>query len=457
MTGQALAAPAAPIPMTIERLAALPPNDQEAYISSLNSDQQAQVRAALASQSKQVLLQRGADFLARTIDKTSLAVMANGGALSQGWPVGGGTLTFNIPQTINGWIRSYIIRFTATITNGAGTSAVYGLTPAGVFGLFPEVVFQYGNVQQRFPLKVWADLKQVKAKMEPLAYEPVLGGGRAIASIDTYLNGGSSFGVAVGANTWTFEVEIPANLIHSLDVRGMIPLSAQQTPVQVVLTCNAAPFGADPLTNALYAVSGSGHTTVVSAATITVLAKYRDGFSFTQRQKMTLDVENLPTMQFSYDGTLNSLAANQSQPYQIKHIGRHYYVLAYVIDAQASNTFCADTNLVQLDVVQDAAGTNALWRVGGDTNVSVNEFLADLRKDIKQDLPEGVIPFIYAPGQNTVNPDNMDGIAVFDNTPGNGWPGAQFRVKIGAVGAVGNGPRIQYYTVYETESGFTSL
>ncbi len=81
----------------------------------------------------------------------------------------------------------------------------------------------------------------------------------------------------------------------------------------------------------------------------------------------------------------------------------------------------------------------------------------DLRKDVKQDLPEGVIPFVYAPGQNTVNPDNMDGIALFDNTPGNGWPGAQFRVKVSAVGAVGNGPRIQYYTVYETESGFTSL
>lgn len=450
-----MAVQSVPVPMTIERLAALPASDQTAYIASLSTDDQARVRAALSRQNRAQILANAADFLARTIDKTSLGVMANGGALSQAWPTGGGTLTFNLPQAINGWMRSYIVRFTGTITNAAGTSAVYGLTPAGVFGLFPEIVLQFGNVQQRFPLKVFADLKQLKAKMEPLAYEPVLGGGRAIASVDTYLNGGASFGVAVGANSWTFEVEIPGNIIHPLDARGLLPISGKDTP-QILVTCNAAPFGADPLTNALYAVSGSGHATTVTG-TISVLCKYRDGDSFTQRNRMALDLGNLPTMQFAYDGTLNSLAANQSQPYQVKHVGRHYYVLAYVIDAQASNTFCADTNFSQIDVVKDSAGQNALWRVGGDTNISVNEFLADVRKDLKQDLPEGVIPFIYAPAMNTVNPDNMDGVAFFDNTSGNGWPGAQFRVKVAAVGSVGNGPRIQYYTVYETESGFQTI
>src|SRR5690242_16268369 len=166
-----MAVQSVPVPMTIERLAALPASDQTAYIASLSTDDQARVRAALSRQNRAQILANAADFLARTIDKTSLGVMANGGALSQAWPTGGGTLTFNLPQAINGWMRSYIVRFTGTITNAAGTSAVYGLTPAGVFGLFPEIVLQFGNVQQRFPLKVFADLKQLKAKMEPLAYE----------------------------------------------------------------------------------------------------------------------------------------------------------------------------------------------------------------------------------------------------------------------------------------------
>jgi hypothetical protein len=446
-----------PQPLSIEQIAALPADKQQAYIAALPPAQQQQVQAQLAAQGKRAILQAGADYLARTLEKTQLCVMTSGGALSQAFPAAGGTLSFTVPQTLNGWMTDYIIRVTGTITLAAGTSAVYALTAAGVLGLFPEVVLQYGNNQHRFPLRVLQDYKQLRGKIEPVTWEPVLGSGRAIASEDTYINGGGTFGVAVGANTWTFETVVPCNLIHGLDPRGALPIMGGSTTPTIQLTCNSAIIGADSMKNVLYAVSGTGHAVSAIALTISVFARYRDGDTLTSRQKMNLNLGSLGTMQMAYDGTLANLAANQLQPYQIKHVGKHYYVLAYVIDAQLSQTFCVDTNIAQVDITKDASGQNAFWRYGGDTNIGVQEWLANIRRDIKQDLAEGCLPFVYGPGQNTVNVDNSDGIAVFDNTPENGWPAAQFRVKASAVGALGSGPRVEYYVIYENPNGLQAI
>lgn len=445
-------------PVTIEQLASMTPSDQQAYIAGLPADQQAVVQAQLAQQNKKAIMQAGADYMARTIDKTSLCVMTNGGALNQAWPAGGGQLSFTVPQTLNGWLRGFVIRVSLTVTLGAGSSAVYGLTAGGVLTLFQNVILQYGNNQISIPLRVLYDYYQLQGVWQQNPWENVASIGRNIATIDTYLSNANAFPVAVGANTWVFEVFVPCNWVHLLDVRGMLPISGGATQPAVQLLCNAAPFGADPMKNTLYAVSGTGHTAVVTG-TVSVFAKYRDGDTMTTRQKLALSLGNLGTMQAFYDGTLNNLAANQTQPYQIKHIGRHYYVLAYVIDAQASQTFCADTNFLQLDVVKDAAGTNTLWRAGGDTNLDVREWFVDnmRRLGLKQDLAEGVIPFVAAPVTNTVNADNQDGIAIFDNTPGAGWPAAQFRAKVGAVGALGSGPRVEYYVIYENPSGLVTI
>ena len=73
-------------PVTIEQLASMTPSDQQAYIAGLPADQQAVVQAQLAQQNKKSIMQAGADYMARTIDKTSLCVMTNGGALNQAWP-----------------------------------------------------------------------------------------------------------------------------------------------------------------------------------------------------------------------------------------------------------------------------------------------------------------------------------------------------------------------------------
>lgn len=444
-------------PLTIEQIAALPSDKQQQYIASRPQAEQAQIQAQLANQGKRALLQAAADYLARTKEKEVLAVMTSGGALSQLFPTAGGAISFTVPQTLNGYMTKYIVRVTGTITLAAGSSAVYALTAAGVLGLFPEVLLTYGNAQHRLPMRVIQDYKQLRGKSEPVTWEPVLAGGRAIAALDTYLNGGGTFGVATGANTWTFETEIPCNLIHDLDPRGMLPIMGGSTQPTVQLTCNPAIIGTDAMKNALYAVSGTGHAVSAIALTITVQAKYRDGDTLTQRQKMNLNLGGLGTMQAAYDGTLNNLAINQTQPYQIKHVGKHYWVLAYVIDAQLAQTFCVVGNVSQVDIVKDASGTNAFWRYGGDTNISYLEWLANIRRDLKQDLAEGCLPFVYATQENTVNIDNNDGISIFDNTPETGWPAAQFRVKVGAVGALGSGPRIEYYIFYENPLGLQTI
>lgn len=443
-------------PVSIEQLASMTPAAQQAYISGLPADDQAKAQAALAAQNRRNIMQAGADYMARTIDKTAVCVMTNGGALSQAWPAAGGSLSFTAPQTLNGWMRGFVIRLNLTVNLAAGTSAIYALTAGGVLSLIQNVILQYGNNQISIPLRVLLDYYQLQGVWQQNPWENIASIGRNITTIDTYLSNGNAFPVATGNNTWTVEVFVPLNWVHLLDVRGMVPMSGGQTQPTIQLTCNSAPLGADPMKNTLYAVSGSGHAVTVSG-TVQVLAKYRDGDTLTTRQKLALSLGNLGTMQAFYDGTLNSLAANQTQPYQLKHIGRHYYVLAYVIDAQASQTFCADSNISQIDLTRDAAGSNVIWRAGGDTNVDVREWFADLRRGLKQDLQEGVIPFVAAPVTNTVNLDNNDGIAVFDNTPGAGWPAAQMRVKVGAVGAVGSGPRIEYYTIYENPSGLITI
>ena len=444
-------------PITIEQLASMTPSDQQAYVAGLPADQQAVVQAQLAQVNKRSLMQAGADYMARTIDKEAICVMTNGGALSQSWPAGGGLLSFTVPQTLNGWLRGYKIRLSLTVTNAAGTSAVYALTAGGVLGLIQQVTLWYGNNQQQFPLRVLLDYYQLQGQWQQNPWQNVPAIGRNTASIDTYLSGGNSFPVATGANSWTVEVFVPCNWVHLLDVRGMLPISGGQTQPTITLLCNSAPFGADPMKNVLYAVSGTGHATTITG-TVSVYAVYRDGDSLGTRQKLALSVGNLGTMQAFYDGTLNQLTANQTQPYQLIHIGRHYTVLAYVIDAQASQTFCATTNISQIDVVKDAAGSNILWRAGGDTNLDIREWFATrIRAPLGQDLQEGVIPFVFAQGSNTVNIDNTDGIDVFDNTPGNGWPAAQFRVKVGAVGALGSGPRVEYYTIFENPQGLVVI
>ena len=444
-------------PITIEQLASMTPADQQAYVAGLPADQQAVVQAQLQQVNKKALMQAGADYMARTIDKEAVCVMTNGGALSQAWPAAGGLLSFTVPQTLNGWLRGYKIRLSLTVTLGAGTSAVYALTAGGVLSLIQQVTLWYGNNQQQFPLRVLLDYYQLQGQWQQNPWLNVPTIGRNTASIDTYLSNGNAFPVAVGANTWVVEVFVPCNWVHLLDVRGMLPISGGQTQPFITLLCNSAPFGADAWNNTLYAVSGSGHTVAISG-TVQVFAVYRDGDTMGTRQKLALSVGNLGTMQAFYDGTLNSLAPNQTQPYQIVHIGRHYTILAYVIDAQASQTFCATTNIAQIDVVKDAAGSNILWRAGGDTNLDIREWFATrIRTPLGQDLQEGVIPFVFATGSNTVNIDNTDGIDVFDNTPGNGWPAAQFRVKVNAVGALGSGPRIQYYTIFENPQGLVVI
>lgn len=444
-------------PITIEQLASMTPSDQQAYIAGLPADQQAVVQAQLSQVSKKSQMQAGADFLARTIRKSAICPMTNGGALAQAYPAAGGTLSFTVPQTLNGWLEGFVVKFVGTMTLGAGAGAVYALTGAGPLALFRNITLWYGNNQISIPARVIFDYFRLRRRLAQNPWESIVAGsGLNVAAVDTYLSNGNAFPVAVAANVWSFEVFIPCNWIHGLDVRGMLPISGGMTQPTVQITCSGAPFGTDAMINAVCSAGGAGHV-ATTAGTVTVIAKYRDGDSMTTRQKLALSVGGLGTMQAFYDGTLNGLVALANQNYQLKHIGRHYYVLAYVIDNVASTAFSTDANINQIDIVKDASGSNVLVRYGGDTNVNILEFFADKRRIFGQDMPEGVIPFVHAPESNVITPDNADGINIFDNTPGNGWPAANFRIQVAAVGAVGAGPRIEYYTIYENPQGLVTV
>src|SRR5256714_9335997 len=106
-------------------------------------------QAHLAAQAAAMQLQQNRQFMALGIRKKALAQQANGGANKQAF-VAGQPLTYNIPTPNNGFFVGFLGNFLLTVTLGAGTSAVYGLTAAAPLSVLDSIVVNYGGPQHNF-------------------------------------------------------------------------------------------------------------------------------------------------------------------------------------------------------------------------------------------------------------------------------------------------------------------
>lgn len=374
-------------------------------------------------------------FMALSIRKEALAMQANGGALNQSWNTGQ-PLTYTIPTANNAFLTGFWVQCKLTGTLASGASAVYGQTAGFPLTLIDSIQVQYGGQQHNFRpyiLKYLAQLMGVRAGGQP---RPVPVAGQSDAYLDGYYSN-FPWGVATGANTWTFSFYVPMNLLHPQDVRGILPIQNGETSCQVIVNCAGAPLGLDPILNAVYPVSGSGHSITMSG-TIAVIAEYKDGQTYAQLAALQPNLSGIETLQLMRDAPLNNVTAGQVYRQKISFLKKHAWVIATIVDGVQSNKFAATSNFQIIEATADSTGNRPFFRVGNNTNLDIREFYNDLCGRfgglLDQDLDEGILPLVIGPIYEQASPDTLEGAAYLDMTIQSGWTDYHYGVQLASVG-----------------------
>jgi hypothetical protein len=428
-----------------------------AMMSNLKPEQQATLQAAMEVQARKLANRM---YMTRTVRKL-------GPALTNGSPtqtyVINTPLTFNLSTSLNGYCEGIIIRVVLNYTLAAGTGATYALTAAGKLGIIDTVEIRYNKSQVKIrPF----DLRQVSLAgglAEWVIPNQVLVG-QQDATIQGYLN--PTMPVATGAQTTNLEFFIPFNLVNPKDARGLLPLMAGDTGIQVIVNTPVSllPTGAvnnaDPLLNSFVWTAGTGPGISAIGGTIAVYAVFRDGDTFSTTSKLPFDISLLEgTFQMQLDQILAPLVANTVQRTRLNIMGQHAYVLLKVIDAVQAGSLATQGNITYLEAAKDGVGGNVFFKFGTQTNLSYYDFQYLNRIGKSQDLDPGCILMVQgptdAPGQamSLLQEEAQD---FLDNTR-TGWADWRYGVQAAAVGALGSGPRIEPTVMYVNPTGLVPV
>lgn len=443
----------APKVLTAPQLAGMDAASRAAYFNSLPTDQKA---AAMAQyQAYQASLNR--DYMRNTLRKKAVSPQSSGGALTQVYSPGA-MLPFTIPSAQNAFCEGFIIRCNLSVTLASGASAVYAENAAGVNALIDNIIVQYNGTQSRFNPYIVNHLQRISGYLQPTWPNGVIAGAHNTVT-DTYLNQNASpLTVTAGsAQTVAWEVFIPFNWLHPQDVRGLLPIMGGETTAQILVTCAPQAVGPDPVLNAWSAVSGTGHgATFANTSTVQIIAVYRDGTSYRGPQLQGIDLSGIGTTQLMLDVPLTGMSAGSIFRQKIAIMAPLYYVLLTVIDGQQSTSFATEANMAVLELDKDAVGANKFWQVGTGTNLSVQEYFNEIRYMIGQDLPQGIVPLVYAPVYMEPDASNLGGTNYLDTTI-NGWTDVHYGLQLSALGSVSNvTPRVISHVVMVNPAGLVS-
>lgn len=429
----------------------------QAMMANLKPEQQASLQAAIQLQARKLANRL---YMANTVRKLGPAL--TNGAPTQAY-VQNTPLTFNLSTSLNGYCEGLIVRVVLNYTLAAGTSAVYALTAAGKLGIIDTVEVRYNKSQFKTRPIDWRQLSLAGGLDEWVIPNQVLVG-QQDAAIQGYLN--PAMPVATGAQTTTLEFFMPFNLIHPNDARGVLPLMAGDTGIQVIVNLPVSllapgdgPNTGDPLLNSIYPVSGTGHAISSVSGTVTVEAVFRDGDTFSSLNKMPFDISLVEgTFQAQLDQILSPLVANTAQRTKLNIMGHHYYVLLKVIDAVQPNNFATQSNIVYIEAAKDGVGGNVFFKYGLQTNMNVYEYQYLDRLGKSQDLDPGCFLIVQAPTDSagTALSHLREGGGYLDNTR-TGWADWRYLVEVGAVGALGQGPRIEPTVFYRNPTGLVPV
>lgn len=439
-----------------------------AMMKQMTPQEQGNFRAAIALQQRKRANRR---YMTDTIRK--LGVALTNGSPTQAY-VTGTPLTFNMSTSLNGYMEGIVVRVVLNYTLATGTSAVYALGAAGKLGIIDTIEIRYNKSQCKFrpfalrQLSLLGALPQWVILSGPSSGTPTeVLVGQQDATLEAYLN--TAMPITAGANTTTLEFFVPLNLVHPSDPRGLLPLMAGDTGIQVIVNTpqsllapgDTANFG-DAILNALTPGTGTGHAISAISGTVQVEAVYRDGDTYSQLAKLPFDISLLEgTFQMQIDSVLNPLVAQSFQRTRLNIMGKHYYVILIVIDGNQPNVCAARSNLLYVENGKDATGSNVFWRYGTQTNMSYYESEALLRLGRKQDLDPGCIAMINAPtsqeGQNLSLLWDDEPMNYLDNTR-NGWADWRYCVEVNTVASnLGAVPRIEPHLFYVNPTGLVPV
>lgn len=404
----------------------------------------AQAAAMAAAQQKQ----QNHQFMALTVNKEALAMQSNGGALSQNFSAGQ-PLYYTVPTANNAYLTGFWVQCAFTVNCATGTSAAYAVNAGAPLTLLDSIQVQYGGQQHNFRPYIWKYLTQLRGATRQIQPRKIVSG-----QTDSYLDGyyaSSTFPVATGNNTWNFSLYVPMNMIHPMDVRGILPIQQSDTSCQIVVNCAGSPLGPDPILNAIAATTGSGQAVTVTG-TVKLIAEYKDGQSYSQLSALQPNLSGVQTVQLLRDSLLTNVTAQQVYRQKISFLKKIPYVIATVVDGQQSTSFATTSNIQIIEATADSTGNRPFWRYGLNTNLDVREFYNDLSGKLggllQQDIDEGILPIVYGPIYQQASPDLLEGQHYLDMTVGTGWTDFHFGVQCNAVGSVANiSPRIETHVM----------
>jgi hypothetical protein len=399
-----------------------------------------QIAAAQAAMQRE----QNRQFMALSVNKEVLCQQSNGGALNQSYAVGQ-PLTYTISNANNGYLTGFWVRCSLTCTLATGSSAVYGRTAANPLSLIDTVVVNYGGVQHNFRPYVLKYLTQMRRASGQIQPRQIVAGQQ-----DSYLQSYYSsypFTNNTGANTYNFAFYVPMNWIHPQDVRGILPIQYGQTSCLVTINCAGAPFGTDPILNTFYNVSGTGHSVTVSG-TISIIATYKDGQSYSQLAALQPNLSGINTIQVLQDTPLNNLASGQVYRNKVSFLTQIPWLLVTVVDGVQSDKFALTSNLALVDATADQAGYRVFWRYGLNTNLDVREFYTDLSGKfggwLQQDFDEGILPIVTGPIYEQASPDLLEGHHFLNTSVNGGWTDFHYGVQLNSTGSLASpGPRLE--------------
>ncbi len=436
--------------LTPAQIAQLPPDQQAQYMKGLSPAQQQLVQQEIQQQ----IISMNRKFMRQCVERTAYCPVTGGSGTTAAYSAGN-TLYFDFP-TVPGFAKSILVTYNLTVTPAAGTNATYAVNAAAPWNIFSELQVLYNGPQVRthpYFLKV-ADQTLGFSRGQR---NQVLAGTND-ATIAANVVGTTPITVGSG-NTWQGKLLLRLNALGEDTVPGVLPVSGVGNKPQLKLTCAPNFIGQDPLLNPLSPVAGTVHSATVTG-NINVDMIYLDGTNMDVPSPLTLQWQQEPTLQYYWDTPLTPFSANTIQRQTISTKLKHWYVVSIVIDGTSSTQFSQLANFTGFQLGPDQVGQQTFQNWNISNNVSIYDFYDRMvRRPFGQDLDNGVIPWVIAPGRGVIDSDNRNGTQALNMYPG-GFPAATLSYQMSSVGTQSTidgfaacTPRVETFLISENSAG----
>ena len=436
---------------TPDQIAALPPDQQAAVIGTLPKNQQAAAQTSVAASAAQMIIKANRAFMRKALERVAPCEVASGSGITANYSAGQ-TLTFKFPTVGSAFAKGLLITYNLSVTPATGTGATYAANAAAPWNIFSELDVNYNGAQAKTHPYLFKLLDILKG-FQKGAQNAVLSGNND-ATIAAQIVGTTPLTVG-SANTWQGKMLMPLNVLGEDTVPGLLPMMGVGNQAEIKLTCAPSFMGLDPLLNPVANTGGTGNAVAVTG-TVNVDCIFLDGSNMDSNVGLTLSLAGEPTIQYFWDTPLSPLPQGLLQRQHISTLLEHWYVISLVIDGAQSSKFSTVGNLAQFELSPDSVGQDKFksWNVAN--NVSVYDYYDRMRRKYGQDLDEGVIVWVDAPGAGIVDTDARNGQQVLNMRDG-GFPATTHGYLVNSVSSTNIAPRVETFLISMNYAGLKVL